>query len=99
MGVLGGLQVLRAHKNWETFEDPNLKKNILHVMQPWGCCTRSCCSKSVDGGKRTEKISKEESMNIWRKRVDFSVFLYSGFLAALILTKVGLDMTYHEGGK
>ena len=99
MGVLGGLQVSRAHSNWETFEDPNLKKHILHVIQPWGCCTSSCCSKSVADDKRTEKISKEQSMNIWRKRVDFSVFLYSGFLAALICTKIGLDVTYLEGGK
>ena len=43
MGVLGGLQVLRAHLDWENFEDPNLNKNLIHTFIPWGCGKLKCC--------------------------------------------------------
>ena len=99
MGVLGGLQVLRAHDNEETFEDPNVNKNLLHVIHPWGCGSKSCCSKNVSEENKSQKTSKEKSTKIWRKRVDFSAFLYTGFLAGLVNTKVVLDVMYDGGGK
>ena len=67
MGVLAGLQVLRAHSDWENFEDPNLDKNILHSLVPWGC------GKSIGGSKKEEqerlitpaKVDKEKATKIW----------------------------------
>ena len=100
MGVLGGLQVLRAHNNVETFEDPNVNKNLLHVIHPWGCGSKSCCSKKVSEEEtKPQKISKEKSIKIWRKRVDFSAFLYVGFLTALVITKTVLDVMYDGDGE
>ena len=99
MGVLGGLQVVRAHNNGDTFEDPNLNKNLLHVIQPWGCGSKSCCSKNVSEESKSQKISKEKSIKIWKKRVDFSAFVYAGFLTALVVTKVVLDVMYDGDGE
>ena len=99
MGVLGGLQVLRAHNNEEAFKDPNVKKNLLHVIHPWGCGSKSCYSKNVSEENKSQKTSKEKSTKIWRKRVDFSAFLYTGFLAALVITKVVLDVVYSGDGE
>ena len=99
MGMLGGLYVLRAHNNEETFEDPNLHKTLLHVIHPWGCGGKICCSKTISEEPTSHKISKEESTKIWRKRVDFSAFLYAGFLTALIVTKVVLDVMYEGEGE
>ena len=97
MGVLAGLQVLRAHDNWEMFKDPNSNKSLLHVMIPCSCCCKtSRCTKTKDG-EISKPVNKEKSMKIWRKRVDFSAFLYTGFLTALVVTKVALDITYGEG--
>jgi hypothetical protein len=96
MGILGGLQVLRAHKNWEKFEDPNLTKSLFHVVLPCSCCSKTyCCDKKIDSEKETTKaINKEKCMKIWRIRVDFSALLYTGLLTALCLTKVALDIEY-----
>ena len=96
MGVLGGLQVLRAHKK-DTFEDPNLQKNIFHTILPWGCGCNSCCCKKTEEETRDRQLyDKHKSTKIWRKRVDFNAFLYVGFLTALVVTKVALDLTYGE---
>ena len=99
MGVLGGLQVLRAHDNWEKFEDPNINKTLFHVVLPCSCCSKSCCcTKKRDDEKETSKtVTKEKCMKIWRKRVDFSAFLYTGFLTALVVTQVALGITYGDG--
>ena len=99
MGVLGGLQVLRAHKNPDTFEDPNLNKNILHVLFPWGYGGSNCCHKSNNGKNNSEKNDRENSRKIWKKRVDFGAFLYVGLLTALIITEISLDVTYRQKGK
>ena len=96
MGMLGGLQVLRAHNNKDTFEDPNLDKNILHTILPWGCGSSSSCCKKTEGEKGVKPMNKKQSTKIWRKRVDFSAFLYIGFLTALCITKVALDVKYEE---
>ena len=57
MGMFGGLQVLRAHNNWENFQDPNLNNNILHILFPWGCCGRKTASETK--GKETESSEAE----------------------------------------
>ena len=94
MGVLAALQVLKAHSDWENFEDPNLDKHILHSLVPWGC------GKSIFGSKNEEqeklispaKVDKEKATKIWRRRVDFSAFLYVVLLTTLCSIKVALDV-------
>ena len=94
MGMLSGLQVLRAHSKWDDFEDPNLSNNLLHTLQPWKCGRTLFSSKCKKDTISTRKPSKEESRTIWRKRVDFNAFIYSGFLTAIIVTQVVLDAKY-----
>ena len=96
MGVLGALQVLRAHDNLDAFEDPNLNKNLLHVLLPWGY-GRSC-QKSKERKKSSETIGNQKSRIIWKKRVDFGAFLYVGLLTAIIITEISLDVTYRQKG-
>ena len=98
MGILGGLQVLRAHNSPDTFEDPNLNKNLLHVLFPWGYGGSNCCQKGDKVKKDCEIIDKQTSRKIWKKRVDFGAFLYVGLLASLIITKISLDVTYRQKG-
>ena len=95
MGVLGGLQVLRAHYNWEAFEDPNLEKNLLHTIQPWGWRSTNCCSKRTEG-KNSMMKTKAKSTKIWRRRTDFSAFLYVGILTALAVANVSLDVIHED---
>ena len=99
MGVLGGLQVLSAHADWDNFEDPNLNKNLLHAVLPWGCGKSKCCSKKDRDKEITKrsKVEKEKSEKIWRNRVNFSALLYVGILSGLCITKVALDIVYGEG--
>lgn len=96
MGVLGGLQVLRAHNDWEKFEDPNIDKSLLHVVLPCSCCTKiCCCTNKIDAHSETKKnVDKEQGKAIWRKRVDFAAFLYIGILTALCVTNATLDIQY-----
>ena len=99
MGVLGGLQVLSAHADWDDFEDPNLNKNLLHAVLPWGCGKSKYCStidKDKDKNKKS-KVDVEKSKKIWRNRVNFSALLYVGILSSLCTTKVALDIVYGEG--
>ena len=99
MGVLGGLQVLRANSDWENFEDPNLSKNLLHTFIPWGCGKSKCCSKKTkdDISTQATKTDKQKSMKIWKRRVEFSTVLYVTILTALCVTKVVLDVMYADG--
>ena len=99
MGVLGGLQVLRANSDWENFEDPNLSKNLLHTIIPWGCGKSKCCSKKTKDEilAKATKTDKQKSMNIWKRRVEFSTVLYVAILTTLCVTKVVLDVLYAEG--
>ena len=96
MGMLAGLQVLRAHGKWEDFEDPNVNKSLLYTLQPWGTAKTRCHEKEEEKNIRTTKICKEVSIEIWRKRVDFNSFMYIGFLTALIVTQVALDVKYDD---
>ena len=97
MGMLGGLQVLRAYQDRETsFQDPNLNKNLLHCIVPWGWGS-SCCKKKSRTKKGSSELTTKESVaKIWKRRVDFNAFLYVGFLSALVVTKVGLDVVYGD---
>ena len=99
MGVLGGLQILRAHSDWENFEDPNLCKNLLYTFIPWGCGKLKCCSKKTKDEILTKatKTDKQKSMKIWTRRVEFSTVLYVAILTTLCVTKVVLDGLYAEG--
>lgn len=91
MGILGGLQVLRAHQNHDSFDDPNLCTNLLHTLLPWGS---DCCRKQgKDSGK---KQSIEEQTKIWRTRLDFNAFIYVGFLITLTVTKLALDLNFQS---
>ena len=96
MGMLGGLQVLRAYRDRETsFHDPNLNKNLLHCIVPWGWGS-SCCKKKSGTQKGSSELTKEAVAKIWKRRVDFNAFLYVGFLSALVVTKVALDVVYGD---
>ena len=99
MGVLGGLQVLRANSDWENFEDPNLSKNLLHAFIPWSCGISKCCSKKTNDeiSIKAKKIDKQKSMKIWKRRVEFCAVLYVAILTTLCVTKVVLDVLYAEG--
>ena len=99
MGVLGGLQVLRAHKNPDAFDDPNINKNLLHVLLPWGYGGSNCCHRSDEEKKDSDKIGRQNSRKIWKKRVDFGAFIYVGLITALIITEISLDVTYRQKGK
>ena len=68
MGILGGLQVLRAHKNWDIFEDPNVNKNLLHTVFPWGYGNLICSTKKTSKVNNNIKIPKDKCSDIWRKR-------------------------------
>ena len=96
MGMLGGLQVLRAYQDRETsFHDPNLNKNLAHCILPWGWGS-SCCKKKSVTKKGSSELTKESVAKIWKRRVDFNAFLYVGFLSALVVTKVTLDLVYGD---
>ena len=100
MGVLGGLQVLRAHKNGNSFKDPNLSKNLFHSILPWGCGTSKCCRKNKEKDSESAiGVTVDCPRKIWRKRTDFSAFVYVGFLLALIITKIVLDVKHNGKGK
>ena len=92
MGVLGGLQVLRARRNWESFKDPNLNKNILHVIFPWGY--RSKDDRTEANEKSDMQLNKEHSVNVWRKRVDVCSILYVLILVSLTVTQATLEAKY-----
>ena len=96
MGMLAGLQVLRAHGKWEDFEDPNINKGLLYTLQPWGTAKTRFYEKEEEKKTSSTKICKEDSIKIWRKRVDFNSFTYIGFLTALIVTQVALDIKYDD---
>lgn len=96
MGILGGLQVLRAHNNWETFEDPNLNRNILHILIPWGCCSKT--EHSGTDKMENEALKKEMSINIWRKHVDISATFYILILVSLSVTQAFLEAKYTGTG-
>ena len=97
MGVLGGLQVLRAQKS-QTFKDPNLRKNLFHSILPWGCGTSKCCRrKKKKDSELAVEITEDQREKIWRKRTDFSAVFYVVFLLTLTVTKIVLDVKY--GGK
>ena len=81
MGVLGGLQVLRAHQDWAVFEDPNLNKNLLHAILPWGWGS----SKSSTTEDAVEKCT---STKIWTNKIDFSACFYFGSLITLVIIKI-----------
>ena len=96
MGVLGGLQVFRSQDNLDAFEDPNINKNLLHVLLPWGY--GGTCHKTKEWKKGSETIDRQKSRKIWKKRVDFGAFLYIGLLTAIIITEISLDVTYRQKG-
>ena len=99
MGILGGLHVLRTHNDMGGFNDPNIKKNLLHAIFPWGGGSSVCCNKLDGGRKNTKTVDKNKRTRIWRKRVDFCAFLYVGLLTALCVTKIALDVTYSVQGE
>ena len=92
MGVLGGLQVLRARRSLEDFEDPNLNKNILHVIFPWGY--RSKNDTTDTNGKNDTRLNMKHSVNVWSKRVDACSVLYILSLASLTVTQAVLVAKY-----
>ena len=92
MGVLGGLQVLRARRSWETFKDPNLNKNILHVIFPWGY--RSNNDSNETNGKNDTPLNMKHSVNIWTKRVDVCSILYVLILVSLTVIQAVLETKY-----
>ena len=92
MGVLGGLQVLRARRSLENFEDPNLNKNILHVIFPWGYSSKNDCSEI--NGKNDTRLNMKNSVNVWSKRVDACSLFYILSLASLTVTQAVLEAKY-----
>ena len=92
MGVLGGLQVLRARRSWKSFEDPNLNKNILHVIFPWGY--RSTNDSNKINEKNDTPLNMEYSVNVWSKRVDVCSIVYVLILVSLTVTQSVLEAKY-----
>lgn len=96
MGILGGLQVLRAQSNWEKFEDPNQNRNILHILIPWGFCGKR--EQSATDKVEDESLNKKKNINIWRKRVDISAAFYILILVSLSATQAVLEANYTGTG-
>ena len=92
MGVLGGLQVLRARRSWESFEDPNLNKNILHVIFPWGYTSKNDSTETNE--KIDTQLKMKHSINVWSKRVDVCSILYVLILVSLTVTQAALEAKY-----
>ena len=92
MGVLGGLQVLRARRSWETFEDPNLNKNILHIIFPWGFRSNNDCTETNE--KIDAPSNMKFSVNVWTKRVDVCSILYVFILVSLTVIQAVLEAKY-----
>ena len=76
MGMLAGLQVLRAHGKWEDFEDPNVSKSLMYTLQPWRTAKTRCYEKEEEK-IRTTKICKEDSIKIWWYRICYKIFLHN----------------------
>ena len=92
MGVLGGLQVLRARRSWESFKDPNLDKNILHVIFPWGYRSKDDWSETNE--RSDTQLNMKHSVNVWSKRVDVCSSLYVLILVSLTVTQATLEAKY-----
>ena len=98
MGVLAAIQVLRENRyHGVEFKDPNLLKNILHTLIPWGCGFQ-CCKTKQDETSANQNCDEEKKLKIWKTRVDFNAFLYVGFLMCLTLIKLALDLSYGPTG-
>ena len=104
MGIFGGLQVLRAHPNQDTFRDPNLHKNFFYILLPWNCSNpcrgrKLCFCKNMMDNKYISipKFTIRCQQNIWRRRVDFSAFIYVTLLLVLTFTQMTLDVRSHQG--
>ena len=94
MGMLGGLQVLRAHNHNQTFEHPNLFQNLLHTILP-----RRCSSEKNYTMKEEEKaplIENPGPKKTWRKRVDFNAFLIAGTMVVKDTIGSVLTIIYPE---
>ena len=99
MGVLGGLQVLRAHTNIQTFKDVNLTKNLFHTLLPWGCGKSKCCKRKKEKDlESTIEIPNDYQRKIWRKRTDFCAIFYVVFISSLTITKIVLDVKHNVKG-
>ena len=81
MGVLGGLQVIRSHQNRTEFEDPNLNRNLLHTILPWGCCNFKARTTNDD-------LPKAAATKIWKNRTDFFACFYFGSMLLGIVSKI-----------
>ena len=100
MGIIGGIQALRYH-NGKEFTDPNLNRNLFHTIFPWGCCWMVVPSNSqkLNDAETPRVIKYESPRTIWRKRVDFNVFLLYIVLVVLVITRKLFEVYYLENIK
>ena len=94
MGMLGGIQVLRAHIHKENFQDPNLQNSRLHTIFPWRCYSRKCCHRAGNNDETTVVLENDQRQAIWRRRVDFNAVLYCGLLCALTIINKSLRIPH-----
>ena len=92
MGMLGGIQVLRAHIHKENFQDPSLHNSRLHTIFPRICHSSKCCHRAGDSDGATAVLENDQRQTIWRRRVDFNAGFYSVLLCALAITDNRLRM-------
>ena len=93
MGVLGGLQVLRAHNN-KNFVDPNVSKNLFYSIVPYNFKSETSHA-SIDKMKNNTHLDSLSIMEkIWRRRVDFNASVYIGMLCTLPIISFLLDTNY-----
>ena len=85
--------------HWDAFEDPNINKNLLHNIFPWGYGGSKLCLKNKSKEGNNKKISKENHINIWKRRTDFSAFSFVGFLTVAVIIKIIVDVTHKEESK
>ena len=91
MGILGGVQVLRAHyKN--NFIDTDLEKPLLHSIFPFAFATK--ITNSLTNSKDELITYKNIRSSIWRRRVDFSTLLYVGLSGFLTCTTYLVDVQF-----
>ena len=86
MGMLGGIQVLRAHIHKENFQDPNLYNGLMHTIFPWRFYSSICYHSTGNNDETTAVLENDQRQNIWRRRVDFNAGLYCGLLCVLATT-------------
>ena len=91
MGILGGIQVLRA-QNKNNLMDPDLEKPLLHSILPLAIATKTRNSPTHGNDEFINDAARSSS--IWKRRVDFNALVYAGLLGFLTCTTYLIDVQF-----